>query len=148
MSYFWNLATNYNKKANELMKIVVTGGSGFIGSHVVDVLLKNGHDVLIYDFVPPRCNQPCRSVEADVNNMPKLVSSTKGYDVIYHMAAEANVNRFYEMPLTSNINTSNSTLSVLECAKINGISRVLLSSTEWVYGIIEGKEDMQITVQK
>jgi UDP-glucose 4-epimerase len=79
--------------------------------------------------------------------MPKLVSSTKGYDVIYHMAAEANVNRFYEMPLTSNINTSNSTLSVLECAKINGISRVLLSSTEWVYGSIEGEEDEQITEQ-
>ncbi|HEY3252245.1 MAG TPA: NAD-dependent epimerase/dehydratase family protein [Ignavibacteria bacterium] len=119
------------------MKVVVTGGSGFIGSHVVDVLLRNGHEVLIYDLVPPRFDQPCKNIEADVNDMPKLVSNTKGFDVIYHMAAEANVNRFYENPIVSNFNTANSTLSVLECARTNNISRVLLSSTEWVYGSID-----------
>lgn len=116
------------------MKVVVTGGSGFIGSHVVDALLDKGHEVLIYDLVTPCYNQHCKNIVADVNDLPKLISSTKGFDIIYHMAAEANVNRFYENPVVSNYNTANSTLSVLECARTNKISRVLLSSTEWVYG--------------
>lgn len=126
------------------MKVLVTGGSGFIGSHVVDVLIRNGHDVLIYDLEAPRFGQPCNNVIADVNDFDKLVSRTKGFDIIYHMAAEANVNRFYENPVLSNYNTANSTLSVLECAKKNNVSRVLLSSTEWVYGSDEigGKENI------
>jgi UDP-glucose 4-epimerase len=61
------------------------------------------------------------------------------------MAAEANVNRFFENPVISNFNTSNSTISVLECARKNHIARVLLSSTEWVYGSVDGDESVQIT---
>jgi UDP-glucose 4-epimerase len=57
------------------------------------------------------------------------------------MAAEANVNRFFEKPLYSNYNTSNSTLSVLECARTNNIERVLLSSTEWIYGTAQNSAD-------
>src|SRR5438045_4528747 len=116
------------------MKVLVTGGSGFIGSHVVDVLLRNNHKVLIYDLLKPSHNQYCEHVTADVNDLPKLSEVSKGFDVIYHMAAEANVNKFYDNPLISNYNTSTSTLNVLECARKNNISRVLLSSTEWIYG--------------
>ncbi len=116
------------------MKVLVTGGSGFIGSHVVDILLSEGHEVLIYDLEKPRYSQPCKSIEADVNDFERLKHSSKGFDAIYHMAAEANVNRFYQNPVISNMNTANSTISVLECARENNIGRVLLSSTEWVYG--------------
>lgn len=127
------------------MKVLVTGGAGFIGSHVVDVLLNNGHNVLIYDFEKPRFNQKCENITADVNDISKLEKASNGYDVIYHMAAEANVNRFYDNPLVSNYNTSNSTLNVLECARRNNIGRVLLSSTEWIYGSVEGSENDFIT---
>lgn len=127
------------------MKVLVTGGSGFIGSHVVDVLIRNGHDVIIYDLEAPRFGQACYNIIADVNDFDTLVSFTKGFDIIYHMAAEANVNRFYENPILSNYNTANSTLSVLECAKKNNVSRVLLSSTEWVYGSGEIGEKENIT---
>jgi len=127
------------------MKILVTGGSGFIGSHVVDVLMNDANEVLIYDLEEPRYNQQCNYIKADVNDLDKLAGSSKNFDLIYHMAAEANVNRFYENPVYSNYNTSNSTLSVLECARRNGISRVLLSSTEWIYGSIEGDEHGSIT---
>ena len=127
------------------MKVLVTGGSGFIGSHVVDVLLNNNNEVLIYDHQNPRYNQPCNYVKGDVNNLEKLVKSSKGFDIIYHMAAEANVNRFYENPFNSNYTTSDSTISVLEAARRNNIGRVLLSSTEWIYGSVEGDETDKIT---
>ncbi len=133
------------KKEKKSMKILVTGGSGFIGSHVVDILLKNNHEVLIYDLEPPRYNQKCENIIADVNDLSKLTEATKGFDIIYHMAAEANVNRFFDNPVVSNKNTSDSTLTVLECARKNNIGRVLLSSTEWIYGTAEGSENGVIT---
>jgi UDP-glucose 4-epimerase len=127
------------------MKILVTGGSGFIGSHLVDTLLEQKHEVLIYDKEAPRYNQKCGSVIADTGNLEQLLSESKGFDCIYHLAAEANVNIFFENPLYSNINTSHNTLNVLECARRNGIKRVLLASTEWVYGSIEGEDEDFIT---
>ncbi len=127
------------------MKILVTGGSGFIGSNLVDVLLEQKHEVLIYDKEAPRYNQKCSSVIADTGNLEQLVSESKGFDFIYHLAAEANVNKFFDNPLYSNINTSHNTLNVLESARRNNVKRVLLASTEWVYGSIEGDDKDFIT---
>jgi UDP-glucose 4-epimerase len=127
------------------MKIIITGGSGFIGSHLTDVLLHHRHEVLIYDLDEPHYGQSCESVKADVNNLDSLVNASKGFDIIYHLAAEANVNYFFDNPIYSNHKTSTSTLNVLECAKINNISRVLLASTEWIYGSVEGNENEFIT---
>lgn len=130
------------------MKILITGGSGFIGSHVVDVLLAQGHEIVIYDLDAPRYNQPCKYIKGDTNDMERIINSTKGFDIIYHLAAEANVNRFFESPLYSNLITSNSALSVLECARRNNIGRVILASTEWIYGSIEVPEKMGWAVEQ
>ena len=126
------------------MKILVTGGSGFIGSHIVDVLLKKGHNVKIYDVESPKYDQQCEYIKADVMDLNRLIQETKGFDIIYHLAAEADVNRFYNSPYYSNLITSCSTLNVLEAARINKVSRVLLASTEWVYGSPEGPENDEI----
>jgi UDP-glucose 4-epimerase len=122
------------------MKILITGGSGFIGSHLVDLFLKKGNEVLIYDIESPRFGQRCRYTKGDVNDLETLIKSSEGSDVIYHLAAEANVNRFYENPVYSDLITSHSTINILECARINHVGRVLLASTEWIYGSIEGDE--------
>ncbi|HMT09992.1 MAG TPA: NAD-dependent epimerase/dehydratase family protein [Ignavibacteria bacterium] len=127
------------------MKILVTGGAGFIGSHVVDVLMEQGHEVVIYDLEAPIYGQQCENIIADVNDTAKLEAATKGIDAIYHMAAQANVNIFFNEPVVSNYNTSNSTINVLEAARKNSVGRVLLSSTEWIYGSVEGDESTQIT---
>ena len=55
------------------MKILVTGGSGFIGSHIVDVLLEQGHQVKIYDIESPKYGQACEFVKADVMDLVRLV---------------------------------------------------------------------------
>ena len=127
------------------MKILVTGGAGFIGSHVVDVLMEQGHTVVIYDIEAPAYGQKCENIIGDVNDNGKFKAASKGFDAIYHMAAQANVNIFFNEPVVSNLNTSNSTINVLEAARENNVGRVLLSSTEWIYGSVEGSEDTQIT---
>jgi UDP-glucose 4-epimerase len=127
------------------MKILITGGSGFIGSHVVDALLEEGNLPVIYDLESPRFNQPVEYIKGDTGDLDKLISSSKGFDMVYHLAAEANVNRFYENPVYSNQITSANTINVLECAKRNNIARVLLASTEWIYGTAEQLDESNIT---
>jgi UDP-glucose 4-epimerase len=127
------------------MKIVVAGGSGFIGSHVVDVLLEQGHKVVIYDLEAPRYSQKCVFVRGDVRDVDRLSQMLESGDVVYLLAAEANVNRFYESPLFSNDITSGAALSVLEAARRTGVARVILASTEWVYGSLPEAGEENIT---
>jgi UDP-glucose 4-epimerase len=127
------------------MKIVVAGGAGFIGSHVVDVLIEQGHETVIYDLEAPHYGQPCAFVRGDTRDIDRLVQIFKGVDVVYLLAAEANVNRFYESPFFSNSITSNAAISVLEAARRTGIARVILASTEWVYGSLPEAGEENIT---
>ena len=127
------------------MKILVTGGSGFIGSHIVDALLDQGHEVKIYDIDGPKYGQACGYIKGDVMDQVRLVRESAGHGAIYHIAAEANVNRFHDSPFYSNSITSAAAICVLEAARTNGIGRVLLASTEWVYGSDTSNPDVVIT---
>jgi UDP-glucose 4-epimerase len=128
------------------MKIVVAGGSGFIGSHVVDVLLERGNEVVIYDLEAPHYSQPCSFVRGDTRDVDRMTQVLKAGDIVYLIAAEANVNRFFESPRFSNDITSNAALAVLEAARRVSASRVILASTEWIYGSLpESEEESVIT---
>ena len=127
------------------MKIVVAGGSGFIGSHVVDVLLDQGHETLIYDLEAPHYGQKCGFIRGDTRDIDRMTQVFKSGDVVYLIAAEANVNRFFESPLFSNDITATATLSVLEAARRTGVARVILASTEWVYGSLPEAGEEYIT---
>ena len=128
------------------MKIVVTGGSGFIGSHVVDALLGKGHEVVIYDLDAPRYNQKCAFVRGDIRDIERMTQTLKGVDLVYMLAAEANVNRFFESPVFSNDITAGGTLSTLEAVRRSGgQARAILASTEWIYGSLPEAGDEYIT---
>jgi len=127
------------------MKVIVAGGSGFIGSHVVDMLLKQEHEVIIYDLDAPRYGQSCSYVRGDTRDIDRMVQVFNNGDIVYLLAAEANVNRFYESPIYSSDITVNSTLSVLEAARRTGVARVILASTEWVYGSLPDAGEEMVT---
>lgn len=127
------------------MKVIITGGSGFIGSHVVDEVLAAGHEVTIYDTEAPRFGQQCGYVRGDIRDIDRLSATAKGAGAIYNLAAEANVNRFFDSPIYSNDVTSHGTLCVLEAARRAGGVRVILASTEWIYGSVAASGNEQIT---
>ncbi len=127
------------------MRVIVTGGSGFIGSHVADALAAQGHEVCIYDLDTPQHGSVCEYVRGDTKDLDRLMKTVRSGDAIFHLAAEANVNRFFESPLFSNENTSQSTMCVLEAARRVAAARVLLASTEWVYGSASENGDGMIT---
>jgi UDP-glucose 4-epimerase len=112
---------------------------------VVDELLAQNHDVTIYDVDAPRYGQGCGFVRGDTRDLDRMTSAATNADIVYHLAAEANVNRFFESPLFSNDITAGATLVVLEAARRAGSARVILASTEWVYGSVEERGDEQIT---
>lgn len=115
------------------MKVGVIGGSGFIGSHVVDKLLDHGHDVTVFDVMKPQ-RDDVRHIAVDVTNLPKTsVALTGGFDAIYMLAAMANVNDVYRNPAESVDLNVQAVVNVLEAVRRNQIPRLLFASTVWVY---------------
>jgi UDP-glucose 4-epimerase len=115
------------------MNIIVTGGSGFIGSHVVDHLVEAGHKVTVIDHrVRPHRNDVSFE-DVDLLDISSAIQATKGSDVIFHLAAVSNVNYAYKYPVyTVDLNIRGTT-NILEAARLNGIQRVIFASTVWVY---------------
>ena len=119
------------------MNVTVTGGSGFVGSHVVDRLIDGGHDVAVIDTRPPyRLDVAYHDV--DICDLEGLVRATEGTDVVFHLAGVSNVNEAMEDPLrTMDVNVAG-TARVWEAARRNGVGRAVLASTVWVYGAAVG----------
>jgi UDP-glucose 4-epimerase len=118
------------------MKIIVTGGAGFIGSHVVDKLIEKGHDVIIFDIVQPKYHAMDKRVEhryGSLLNLEDLKKAMNDVDIVYHLAAVANVKDVFEEPLYSERVNVGGTMNVLEAARITGVNRVIYGGTDWVY---------------
>lgn len=116
-----------------MAKVVVTGGSGFIGSHVVDVLVEAGHEVTVIDhrMRPHRADVGFEDV--DLMDLSSILSATKGAEHIFHLAAVSNVNYAYKYPVYTTALNVVGTANVMEAARLNGAQRVYLASTVWVY---------------
>jgi UDP-glucose 4-epimerase len=117
-----------------MSKVLVTGGAGFLGSHIADALSDLGHQVTIFDIHESsylRADQ--EFIKGDVRNAEALLEQTKGFDFIYHLAALADLNAAKSKPLeTVSINIQG-TVNLLEAARINGIKRFVFGSTVYVY---------------
>jgi UDP-glucose 4-epimerase len=118
------------------MKVLVTGGSGFIGSHVVDRLLAHGHEPVNFDLAPSRHHPPTelRAVLGDIADRDTAWRAARGCDAIIHLAAVADVNDVVADPLRADRINVHGTQMILEAARHNDIPRVVYGSTVWVYG--------------
>ena len=117
------------------MKVGVIGGSGFIGSHVVDKLIEKGHDVTVFDIMTPH-RVDARHISIDVLDLTRTVVALAGrYDAVYHLAAMANVNDVYRNPVEAGHVNVMAVANVLEAARRNEVGRVVLASTVWVYDL-------------
>ena len=123
---------------------LVTGGAGFIGSHVVERLLRDGGRVRILDnfstgslrFLPfaRDYGAALEIVEGDICDLPTVERVAAGAQVIFHQAAMRSVPRSVKDPLGANANNVTGTLTVLEAARRLGIRRMVYASSSSVYG--------------
>ncbi len=121
------------------MKILVTGGAGFIGSHVVDKLIDAGHRPRIFDLRPSQhhSGSAAEHVSGDVTDRAALAGAARGCDAIIHLAAVADVGDVVKDPAQAERFNAQGTFEVLEVAREEGIGRVIYGSTTWVYSDCE-----------
>jgi UDP-glucose 4-epimerase len=115
------------------MKALVTGGSGFIGSHVVDKLIDRGIQVRVFDMILPSHRKDIEYYQGSLSDLESVRMAMNGVDVVFHLAAVADVKDVFENPLYSEQINVRGTVNVLEAARLSKVQRVLYGSTTWVY---------------
>jgi UDP-glucose 4-epimerase len=123
------------------MKMLVTGGAGFIGSNLVRGLLEGGHDVRVLDNFSTgnRANlvgleSDIEIVEGELRSYERVHAATRGVEVVFHQGALPSVPRSVQDPLTTSAVNVEGTLNVLLAARDEGIRRVVFASSSSVYG--------------
>jgi nucleoside-diphosphate-sugar epimerase len=121
------------------MRVLVTGGAGFIGSNLVRALLERGDDVRVLDNFSTgnRGNLEgvdVEIVEGELRSYERVHNAVRGTEVVYHLGALGSVPRSVQDPLTSSAVNVEGTLNVLLAARDEGIRRVVYSSSSSVYG--------------
>jgi len=133
------------------MKILVTGGAGFIGSHLVDALVEKGHDVTIYDYLEPQVhakqpdylNQSADFVKGDIRDKDKLRKLILDTDVVFHQAAMVGVGQsMYQIEKYVDVNTLGTAklLDVLANEE-HDVKKLIVASSMSIYG--EGKYECE-----
>lgn len=121
-----------------MMKCLVTGGCGFIGSHLVDQLITLGHEVIVLDDLSTSCgdhlNPAATLIEGSITDADLVNSTTKGIDWLFHTAAWARIPRSIDDPIGTHHVNVNGSLNVFHAARINRVRRVINSSSSSVYG--------------
>ena len=118
------------------MKIGVTGGSGFVGTHLANQLNLEGHDVYVIDMKEPSL-EGVTWLKANLLDVETLTKSFEGLDVVYHLAAIADASLAYKnYSSTFDINVVG-TLNVLEAARLSNLVKIIYASTIWVYNASE-----------
>jgi len=122
-------------------KMLVTGGAGFIGSHLVKALLNRGHRVTVFDnFSTGKrsnlkgCGPNLKVIKGDIRNHAALKKAMQKTDRVFHLAAISSVPQSVDNPIeTADVNISG-TWNVLESARLAGVGRVVFVSSASVYG--------------
>lgn len=120
------------------MRVLVTGGAGFIGAHLSNRLHEQGHYVRVLDDLssgdPDRLQPGINFNRGDVNDIPKLWSLLQGMEVVFHLAARVSVPASLLFPREYNTVNVGGTVSLLEACRDVNVNRVILTSSATVYG--------------
>jgi UDP-glucose 4-epimerase len=120
------------------MRVLVTGGAGFIGSHLVDALVERGDEVVVLDDLSTgsraNLNARARLVEGGIADEAAAAAAVDGCEVVFHQAAHKAVLRSVEQPLTTDTANTHGTLTVLKAAADAGVQRFVHASSSSVYG--------------
>ncbi len=123
------------------MRALVTGGAGFIGSHLVDGLLEGGHTVTVLDNLATglrsnldHCIERIRFIEGDIRHLETVREAVFEQDWVFHQAALGSVPRSIADPITSNAVNVEGTLNMLVASKDASVKRFLYASSSSVYG--------------
>jgi len=124
-----------------LGKALVTGGAGFIGSHIAEALVAQGCEVTVLDNLSSGrlanldvIRERITFVEGDIEDPEVLSSAARGCDTVFHQAAVVSVPQTIHQPVTSAAVNDLGTIKVLEAARQNGVRRAVLASSSAVYG--------------
>jgi UDP-glucose 4-epimerase len=124
------------------LKVLVTGGSGFIASHVIDKLVEAGHEAINYDLRPSEWHgDEVEFFEGSITDADALEKALTGCDAVAHLAAAADVNEVNADPLWAEELNARGSACVLEAARRAGVGRVIYASTIWVY---QDNEELEI----
>jgi UDP-glucose 4-epimerase len=118
------------------MKSIVTGGCGFIGSHLVDRLVEIGHEVIVLDRVQPKniTTKATYYIQDLSDRYIKFLHYFEGVDNVFHLASDVSIPFCVEKPNESMANNTLATMNVLECSRIHNVDKFIFSSTSAVYG--------------
>ena len=127
------------------MKILITGGAGFIGSHLTDRLLAEGHSVVVYDNLSlgrldnieeAQKNPNFSFIEGDILDKEKFfaVFENNKFDIVFHMAANSDIARSHANPDVDFDNTLRTTYNTLLAMKEFGVKKIVFASTSAIYG--------------
>lgn len=126
------------------MKTLITGGAGFIGSHLAELLISRGHEVTVVDSLlsgrmrnlqTVADNPRFRFVQADIRDVPAMAPLFEGVDWVFHLAGLADIVPSIEMPEQYYSTNVTGTFNVLECARNAGVKRFLYAASSSSYGI-------------
>jgi UDP-glucose 4-epimerase len=124
----------------DLMKCLVTGGAGFIGSNLVDSLIDLGHDVTVIDNESSKAhesfywNEKSNNYKFDIRDYKNTRPIYEKIDYVFHIAAESSIQSAINNPIEAIDINSVGTVTVLQCAREAGVKRVMYSSTSSAYG--------------
>ena len=114
-----------------MKNIIVTGGSGFIGSNIVDLLIKKKFNVTILDKKRPK-NLKTKFIKSDLSNIKTLKKITKNIDCIYHLAGVSDVTKVKKIPILTIKNNIMLTANLIEAVRMNKIKRFIFASSIYV----------------
>jgi UDP-glucose 4-epimerase len=121
------------------MKVGVTGGTGFIGSHVVDSLVDAGHETRVIDIIPPN-RDDVEFVNTNISNFEELKRALDGLDALFHLAAVSDITNYAAKPVFSTKVNVGATVNLLEGCLQYDVDRFIFASTVWVYGASREKD--------